>query len=252
VNDIPQTPGSDEELVAQGCYRYYCNGESQAIEEPWSVHRRAGAVIIRSQRIVPGASLKVQVYASSASDQLPTAILGNFNLTWLDSGENPFAGEVSVRQLSDDSEFSRLEYTRAVHAGQQAENSTKPEILEATAVVFPLLRIFMGFVVSELLGHGGQANVVVPWIKDPRDHSLLLSPSVSLRSARRCEPDDNAADGICFEYWGDQYQEGTRFWFNRGGLLSRYCWEQEGGRKWEVLLEDLNGEPDCLGLTLDE
>lgn len=98
-------------------------------------------------------------------------------------------------------------------------------------VAFPLMRIFMGRVIRQIESLGGQdIQIVAPWIFDPNNEELFLSPHVDVRSAKRL-------DGDLYQYVGENYDETARFWIDERDVLTRYEWKQ-GDNFWSVSINE--------------
>ena len=113
----------------------------------------------------------------------------------------------------------------------------------ASLLLFPLMRIFTGPLISRLLDNGGTGQVVVPDIRQPDDSHSLLLPLVSRRDANILESDAALdIDGgklpcrLC-EYTGGQYGSGSRFWVAEDETLLRYQWQPSSGQHWDVWLQ---------------
>ena len=238
----------DAQLLASGEYEYLCNDQAVPVFEPWVIFEKNAQRWVRSERIAAQGNVYIHVLARLDE----SAQVTSFEVSWHDWDSKALI----VR--------GQYEYDQGVVrvARQQCNTADKkhPPLLEnirlalgprrhAAPLFFPLLRIFMGGVISGLQAEGGEAEVVIPSIVDPANTDALLRPLVSLR---RATPLNNTAadDVLCFEYLGDQYQTGSVFRFNRSGLLLGYQWSQDSGQSWQVRLINLEGRDDLFGFDL--
>jgi len=239
-------------LLASGEYQYQCNGQPVQVFEPWLVYQADGQCWIRSERIATDANVYIHVLARLDKPLDAGARVVWFEVQWhqWDSQRLLVGAEYEVLP-GQGVRVRRQQYEENGHV----LNEPRLKIIETpsenkTALVFPLLRIFMGSVISGVLAEGGQAEVIIPAIVNPANVNDLLGPLRSQRSATALDGSDEKADVFCFDYCGDQYQQGSLFSFNRVGLLLDYQWQQSAEQRWQVKLINLQGRADVLALDL--
>jgi len=211
-----------------GTYHYLLNGVPMDIEESWRRRQQApGEWWISSQRRAGGVEIAVD---ASVVDGLVTG----FVVAWQGDTAKLRANYTLL------SNRVRIERTR---------NGADPESMDIALrndnpapLLFPLMRIFSGPLIAELLDRNGVGHVLVPSIVDPESPEELLTPMVSERSVRVVEANVILeSDGVSrkcrrCEYQGDQYGPGTEFWLGDDNLLLRYCWQQSPQQHWDVWL----------------
>lgn len=252
---------NDIALVASGCYRYSLNNQRQQLSEPWALYRQRQSWLLRSERQIPESGFSIATETLWQASQLMTA-----DLHWQQS--SPQSWQRSVRyQLEADGKYAPIlcQDLPRIWPGIQPDDDAFITTVPAThadtthalkntatqSVMFPLMRVYMGHVIQQLLQRGGQGEVLVPWIKDPYDRDQLLKPDYSHRSVRWIkdedillsldEQDSQMMSTQAFIYEGDQYGDDSTFWLHRG-LLMQYEWHQAGIGQWLVTLSDF----DCL------
>lgn len=224
-------PGLKGSLLAQGEYRYYRNGEPTGIVESWAVYRNErGERLVEVSRQTPELGDYLQVTSHHDRHGLQRC-----QLNW---------------QQGYGDEIHRLEahyYRTAV--GWRVQRSfdgeaRQDQAIDEPALLSPLMRLYTGYVIHQLHRQGGAGVVLVPAIQQGLERHQLLAPQCSERSVERIavaqtldEP-PAARPCDCFEYLGDQYQKGTRFWVDADGLLWRYRWAQGAATAWDVRLEN--------------
>ena len=213
-----------------GVYHYLLNGEAQAITEVWERRRLpSGEWLVQSSRRVPGLDIRVEA-------RLTEGLVTGCELQWLAQGQDALIGSYT---LNDNS----LLVSRSDGAQALANENIEFDASTATPLLSPLLRVFVGPVISRLLETEGLGQVVVPFIGDASARERLLRPQVSERRARVLTEGVTlqlaGADFSCrlCEYQGDQYGPGTRFWLAEDQLLLRYQWQQAPDQQWDVWLE---------------
>ena len=201
----------------RGEYRYLLNGEPTEVTESWVRQQQAdGSWRIESERKAPGVHLAVSARGSGRR-------VRDFAVTWEASQFGNMAADYRPREQG---------MVATIWQGNRAQKL--PAIDASALLLSPLMRIFAGPLIADILDAGGQARVLVPDIRDPGDSSALLRPLVSERSARLVGEQDALRE---VEYLGDQYGAGTRFWLRSDDLLQRYSWQQDADQFWEVSLE---------------
>lgn len=85
------------------------------------------------------------------------------------------------------------------------------------ALIFPLLRIFQGAVISAVAATGSR-SVLIPYIADPTDPARVLEPTVEYRSASLVALD--SSNGIrTYTYEGSVYDDRARFQIRESDLV---------------------------------
>ena len=201
----------------RGEYRYLLNGEPTEVSESWVRQQQDdGSWRIESERKAPGLHLAVSARGSGQR-------VRDFAVTWEASQFGNMAADYRPRDEG------------LVVTIWQGNRALKLPAIEAGRLLLsPLMRIFAGPLIAEILDAGGQARVVVPDIRDPGDSGALLRPLVSERSAHLVGEQNGLRE---VEYLGDQYGPGTRFWLRDDDLLQRYSWQQDESQLWEVSLD---------------
>jgi len=212
-----------------GSYEYLLNGEATEVNETWELlGDSAGECQASSRRTAPGVLIEVEAHLSSGQ------------VTWFE-----------VMWQSDDSPAICALYklrgdALIVSRRQGNETLEEEEILfvedESPPLLFPLMRIFTGPLISTLLEQGGEGSVAIPSIADPANMTQLLQPKITNRQARILDEqavlsrDGTGISCRCCEYSGDQYGPGSRFWLDEENLLLRYQWQQAEDQRWDVWL----------------
>ena len=233
------------ELVAEGAYRYSCDGHVFGVKEPWYVHRCDGNLQIRSERWLPDSGLRIQVFGELVSEGARQGLCDKFEVRWQE-GEDKGFNCVANYQLSGDQ-------LRTRRHDSLTEAAIATQVINLDAVAFPLLRIFLGPTVLHLLKQGGEGQYIVPCITDPNQINELLIPLLSQRQAQHLNTEDLIVDGVCWpdvrccDYRGEQYQAGSKFWFSREGILLKYSWQQDD-KTWDVQLQNFSGNKDFFNI----
>lgn len=209
---------------------------------------------IRSERIAAEGNVYIHVLASLSK----TSQVQGFEVSWFEWDSKALLVSAEYERLSGSAaRVTRHQYTEG---GERLATPIDRVLMVGSKdgsqipIFFPLLRIFMGGVISSLLLEGGEAEVVIPSIVDPEDMDETLKPLVSVRCATPIADSITTplgADVFCFEYVGDQYQAGSVFTFNRTGLLLEYRWQQSADQLWQIRLINLEGRDSVLGFDLD-
>ncbi|WP_160153420.1 hypothetical protein [Microbulbifer sp. ALW1] len=252
MNDAPAP--CHRKLLASGHYDYFLDGVLQTICEDWKLYEDNDGLWLESERRVPAVELSLTVSTEIREGQIARSYI-----RWCQGGRR--VASALFKRGTDGHDYLH----RVAGAGSRRHSCRG-------AVFFPLLRVFTGTVFSGVrasidqssnnqTGIDGSAardvELFIPWIKDPAQTSQLLSPSVSQRQVRSCgaplpsptvarvpsSPMPTLQELECYEYVGDQYGEGTRFWLSKG-LLQAYTWQQPGqstGGNWYVALAGMAG-----------
>ena len=220
-----------ETLLSKGCYHYYRNGEKMPVVEPWSIHRQAnGDVVTRSERDSRSFGNQIRVHSVQSG-----ALMSSFQVQW-DRFEE---GAIKTVYADYRMDSGLLELIRT---GIDGESQRSSQSLPGGCVVSPLMRIYTGAVIQQLV-KAGKSPVLVPWIRDPEDTARLLEPLFSEREAS-FQAEENLSLAGCeqharrYEYFGGEYQPGTLFWLDQHEVLLRYRWQQDERTLWETNLEE--------------
>lgn len=212
------------EKVDAGEYLYHLNGQLADVTETWVRYRNeAGNYLVESERRAPGLLLKVAAHIENNE-------FNRFTVQWCADGAPEL--EASYLLSGDALTVVRSE----VGLGT---DSIRSELQHGTRYhLFPLMRIFSGTVISQLLSRDS-GMVVVPDIRDSTNRQALLQPLISERSAIVLHNETIDVEGVeystrCCEYVGGQYAEGGRFWLSESNLLVRYTWQQSAEQFWDV------------------
>ena len=211
-----------------GRYLYFLNGDPAPVDERWERSSlEEGGWQIKSVRKAGDVSLEVN--ATEVGERI-----NQFQVCWKTGDELPIHASY---QLNGDV----LAVTRTEGAGVGLD--TKVTAPSGLTLLFPLMRIFVGPVIENLLSGGGEGTIILPSIADPQDRVSLLALQKSVRTARVLDAEDRLQrEGetiTCWrcEYLGDQYTAGNEFWLAPDGLLQRYRWQQGENQLWDVWLQ---------------
>lgn len=212
-------------MSSSGQYIYELNGELAPIDEVWSISRLPnGDDEVWSRRRAKGVDIEVTakvrdgcVNSCTVNKQLQghTRVTAKF---W-------FTGEgLAWTQRTDGN----------IHEGLL--ESSDGEVL----LLYPLMRIFTGPVISALGANGCSGRVVVPDISSGDSVQSLLPLATSRRAI--LEGADSLSDiGVesCqrWRFPGGEYDENATFWLSMAGRLLRYEWRQSSTLNWQVTLK---------------
>ena len=201
------------------------------MEELWSVEGfLAGDAVVHSCRRSAGVEISVAA-------ELRAGRVGCFDVSWHTARELLLSANYQI-----DKHGVHVVRQRAGLATElrQIPIDQKPQ----TPLLFPLMRVFTGPLISRLLTQGGSGEVVVPCIDDPAAVDELLWPRTSERRATMLQRNTtqlvSGRDVPCIlcEYEGDQYGPGTRLWVDGEQRLLRYHWRQNADQFWDVGLAE--------------
>lgn len=213
---------------AAGEYRYLLNGEATAITETWTRQALPGGQHrITSRRSAPGVEITVDAV-------LGRGLVTSCVITWQSDGTSVQADYVWRENTLD-----CLRLLDGSPVNEQQVACEQGDLL----LLFPLMRIFTGPLITRLLDNGGTGQVVVPDIRHVNDSDGLLRPLLSQRKAHLLEEgvaldiDGETMPCRLCEYTGEQYGSGSKFWVGECETLLRYQWQQGPGQHWDVWLE---------------
>jgi hypothetical protein len=218
---------------SSGRYHYLLNGEDTGVEETWLIEDRGGQRRIESTREARPVGIRIRVESSQ--------LAGRFDHCHIE-----WQQELNGARLAFSADYhfdgDQLRVTRRSN-GESTQHQ-----LSAEGVFSPLMRIYNGGVIRQLLASGGSARVLVPWIQDHRQPDRLLLPDYSQRSAEPAGQDSLLIDGrrvSCrkFHYSGGEYAAGTPFWLDERDVMLMYRWQRDRKTLWEVSLRDYRPAP---------
>lgn len=223
---------ADETLIDEGRYGYFRNDEKMPVHEPWSRHRDSeGIIITRAERDSRVFGNQIQVH----SRELDGRMLDFDVVIRLFGSQEAEPEEIRARYA-----FTR-EGVSVQRVALDGSVSERQHALDTDCVPSPLMRIYTGAVIQRLLSQG-QSQVLVPWIRDPRDHQQLLEPLTSRRQAdyqgvEIITVGERTVNAGRYQYSGGEYQPGTLFWLDENDVLLRYIWQQDENTCWDTRLE---------------
>ena len=205
-----------------GTYTYLLNGEPSGITETFEVG--SGGTQVRSERRTPeGVKLAAEVRISDeANAQVRLSVEGG-DMPKVQVMYMLTVGQLRVRHMAD---------------GKFLDSEVDPG---GDAVLSPLLRVFQGPTIADLIRADGAGTVVVPAL-DPADPDSLLTPTFQARRTEMLgvEAADTASDhpGLrhC-RYVGGNYDDAAEFWLDDQDRLVRYRFPQADDQLWEVTLD---------------
>ena len=208
--------------MLSGSYRYRLNGEVAPVEEHWSL-TDASAGTRRGESWRRAGDTRVTVTAEIQSGAVRAC-----EVEW----QSPDIPRIAAQ----------FEHTGSAIRWRRTQGSAVAEGDAGTAaILYPLMRVFTGPVISALAAKGGAGEVLVPDISTADVETLLL-PQVSLRRVV-CEGEDHLQDypGRRCRRWqfiGGQYDPTAKFWLDEHSRLLRYQWTQGENQLWQVELVD--------------
>lgn len=115
--------------------------------------------------------------------------------------------------------------------------SASEGLVEGEVLLYPLMRVFTGTVITALYAAGGEGLVLVPDISSGAEAQLLLPETSSRRVA--CEGKDTLdthPQTRCqrWRFIGGQYDKSATFWLDESGNMLRYQWRQSDQQLWQV------------------
>lgn len=208
-----------------GTYIYYSSGQLTDIRETWLIHTNSDSTyIINTDRLAPSFGSHIVVESHHTADHHIT----DFTVEWHNTSPGAVNHATTHYQITD---FIHAE--RTVDGQFDHHQLPRPPKL----AVMPLMRIFTGQVIRDIIALGGEASVLVPNITNPADPAILLAPLIETRRAVLLNNDPLDINGKtypanCYQYTGGNYDESARFWLNPAGHLLRYTHQN-----WDIRLE---------------
>lgn len=202
-------------MRALGDYSYTFSGVPQAVGEPWTLMRTGSGFVLQGVRLLKGTpTLVVEAEYERTSC---TAM----RVEWLGMGE---PRTVHYRLVDGELDW------------RDGGRSPQRVSLPPGCLMFPLLRAGTGPLLRELAM--ARRAVVMPDLRAPRS-AQFLTPLLSERRAER----PAGAGGSHYRYFGGEYgEDGSDWWVDSHGIVSRYTWATPQG-DWDVRLENLAADP---------
>jgi hypothetical protein len=228
---------ADETLVASGVYVYFLNEQPTGVTESWSIHRLPDDSYCtraeRDARAAFGTTIRVEAFSQTP---LATDDLQRFTVTQYNANH---AATSDVR-----AEYLFANQTAIVTRSVNGQVMPSEELsLPANTVVSPLMRVFLGPVIRQVLAHGnGQpVPVLVPSLEQMLDPETLLRPLFDFRQAALLGTEDIEVDGRWlparrFQYLSNHYDAESQFWLDETDLLLRYRFVQSSEQIWDTRL----------------
>lgn len=214
LETVAETP------LTSGHYAYWRNGVLTSVSETWAVYLWPdGAIYTRAERLAPeyGSTIVVEAWAEAGK-------ISRFTVEW----KNTSPEAVALAQARYTITEHHIKVERSINSSPaHITQLPTPPILP----VAPLLRCFQGPAIKQVaeLGRGERVPVLVPWIHNPLNAELLLTPQLDLRSAKLLSIEN---DLHIYEYVGGNYDDAARFWLNADGQMVKYVfgnWRVEIG-----------------------
>ncbi|WP_444929898.1 hypothetical protein ACJJIF_19290 [Microbulbifer sp. SSSA002] len=233
--------------LAQGRYHYSCDGREMPVQDSWQLgDDEQGRRSLISRRLVGEQGFGIEVFAS-----LDGGLVSECEVYWRDEVDEVSAHYKLIPEdgkrpaLGDDIEVCWTGPNGPQHLNLEGEQR----------LLFPLMRVFMGPVLSRLVQHERGLEVVSPDIVDPSQRGKLLSPRVSHRTAKPMVGDvsgqkaqELGADICAYIYQGDEAERDAHCYVDSRSLLVGYDWPSSTGRLWQVRLRDLEWSSSLGGL----
>ncbi len=214
-----------EAIIDRGTYRYFVNGATVDVVEPWTITRRTdGTIVTRSQRLARAYGTTISVETTAEGEGAP---ISAFQVDWASTGAVPAA--TARYTLADGKLWASCQINQ--------EPPAEIEIsVDASAILAPLMRVHMGPTLRHVAALGS-ATVIVPDIRNHADALQLLRPLLETRSARLLSHESIHLHGVevaatRYRYLAGQYDDSAVFWVNDRGHMCRYVW-----RDWRVDLD---------------
>lgn len=197
----------------RGRYQYFRAGQPVPVEETFFKSSEG----LQAVRSAPPYRIEVSAQASDGTQEA-------YSLS--------FSGPEGVIRLD------AARSAQGLHAVRFYNGAEAGWQLPGDALFFPLLRVFAGRVIRQIVAQGGQAAVIVPDIRHPQDTPHVLTPLTETRRAQQVGQSSASWDGgngapcDVFSYVGGAYDDSARFYL-QGDMLVRYTFED-----WEIVLMD--------------
>jgi hypothetical protein len=228
---------ADETLVASGNYVYSLNEQPAGVTEPWSIHRLPdGSYCTRAERDARaafGTTIRVEAFSQTP---LATDDLQRFTVTQCNANH---AATSDVR-----AEYLFTNQTVIITRSVNGQVMPSEELsLPKNTVVSPLMRVFLGPVIRQVLarGKGQSVPVLVPSLEQMLDPDTLLRPLFDSRQAAVLGAEDVEVDGRLlsarrYQYLSNHYDAESQFWLDENDLLLRYRFVQSSEQVWDTRL----------------
>ena len=213
-----------------GMYQYFLNGQPTGITENFQIESLPDDMQ-KTSAIREATTFKTRISLEAVHDKL------NFK-------------SFEIQMTNAEAETIRAVYEFAdqkVFVARQinGENSFDEEItLPENCIIFPLMRVFQGAVISKVAESNQAVPVLIPAIENPADTTNLLRPTFDLRRAEQIgeesitfyQPHSVTINTRIYSYTGKHYDEKSRFWIDENGLLVSYIFHQAEDKIWEMIL----------------
>jgi len=191
-----------------GTYIYTMNGD-EVVREPWKIDADGeGNRSITSARISEQFGIRIDMTASETVDSTSYEFLFKDLKTRNDTARG----------------FYKVENKDIFFKAAQTDDW---ETITTGNFFFPLMRVFTGDLIQQVIGVGGTANIIIPDIRTPADSAALYKPLASYREVK-ADPDRPNV----FHYLGGHYKTAVPVTLNKQGLMSHYAWTTPDGSEW--------------------
>lgn len=199
----------------KGKYVYRVDGDI-LVEEPWAVTvENDGTRQIIASRISPKYNVHISLEA------IETEALKTYAFTFLKIVED----EITAGG------WYRIEDGKLFYRAAKSMDWREEEL--GDRLFFPLMRVFTGQFMRDVIERGGEAEAIIPYIEDPSQVSKLFSPTLSTRKVWPHE-----TEALAHKYIGGHYTKPVNVWTGEDGIMTQYVWKPETGPAWECTLED--------------
>ena len=194
--------------IKSGTYLYTMN-DVEVVREPWRIEsHKDGRRTVTSSRISETFGIQIDLIALETKDVSKY----DFTFTDLNAGKPVACG------------FYKVEPEGVVF---RSTEFGEWEPVSCASYFFPLMRIFTGALVRQVISMGGQADIIVPDIRNPANTETLFKPLKSRREVNADPTQENL-----FHYLGGHYETAVPVTLNDDGLMMHYTWTTPDGAKW--------------------
>jgi len=206
------TEKRDMSQETSGTYIYTMDSEV-LVREPWRVRMEDEKRTVQSKRISEKFGIQIALEAIETEDRSDY----DFEFTDLNTGVVTARGFYKLE--SDEIFFKRTKKEEWRHAGTEM-------------LFFPLMRIFTGDLITQIIHAGGSGDVIVPDIRNLTETGSVFKPITSKREVR-ADPENTDL----FHYSGGQYKSPVPVLLGEDGMMIHYTWTGPDGARWECRLE---------------
>ena len=228
---------AEETLLASGVYVYFLNDQPTGVTEPWNIHHQPDGLyctrVERNARTAFGTTILVEAFSQTplATDGLQRFTVEQYN-----------ANHAATSDVRAEYLFANQFVTVARSVNGQAM-ATEEIALPENTVVSPLMRVFLGPVIRQVLarGNGQPVPVLVPSLEQMLDPATLLRPLFDYRQAALLGNEDIEVDARLlptqrFQYLSNHYDAQSQFWLDETNMLLRYRFHQSPEQIWDTRL----------------